>query len=319
MLTVALALLGCTPEEIEFPKEEIIDPKIFDHSNGILSLFNEVGQGKTNLDELCFDFEYPISFRTDSDVLLDIETKEGLLELIESQTSGFFVNQVDFPVNIFLDSEREIADDLELQDVLSSCGIEPLPYLLTLFHGECFVFEYPIDIAINNGDREDVSSFESLESLFEEQSNSFFLDISYPVETASGQSVRNDFELYQILNECRSCPDIFFTELLSGDEVILEASVERIDEIGTFNWFVNDELIEEDGPGVEGDFLLNATQVINTPGTFEVCIVAEFEYCDEILSFCDEIVIAERCPEAFTFEATQTNQEEDSLHYTFGN
>jgi len=309
--------LSCTPEEIEFPDEQEIDPTAFSQSNGITGLFNEINEGQISLDDLCFQFQYPLSFKTASEVILEVEDDDGLNDLISSQTSGFFVNQISFPITISLNGEKEISNEVEFQEVLESCGIAPLPFLISIFHEECVSFEYPLSISLDMSTSSEISSFEALTSEFDNQEDFFLLDISYPIETTSGQSILNDFELYQALNNCQYCPSISFSEVAEGNDLILEASIERIEEIGRFKWYIDNELIEEDGPAVSGDFLLNATSAIGAPGTFEVCLFAEYEYCDSMLSFCKEITIDERCPENFAFETFQTAQDDDSVFYTF--
>ena len=313
-----LTLTSCTPEEIEFPEENEIDPTLFSQSNAIISLFNEINQGTTDLSELCFEFLYPVTFKTASDVILEIESEEGLQELIESQTSGFFVNQVSFPLTIFANEEMLISNEFEFQEKLHLCNIDLFPRLLSVFHGECLELEYPLTITIDSAETTEVDSFESLTNAFEDQSPFFLLDFSYPVNNlTTGQAFQNDFELFSSLNECQSCPGISFETFQSDVEVTIEASVERIEEVENFSWFINDQVFEGDGNILMNDYSINLTETIDAPGTFEICLTVEYKYCDDLLSFCDEIVIEEKCPEEFVFETEQIDQTSDSIKYLF--
>lgn len=317
-IAAIIALASCTPEEIEFPKEAETQ-SFFAPSNAITSLFNEINAGKIDLEELCFEFEYPISFQAESEVIIEIENEAGLQDLINSQTSGFFINKVNFPLTVIAGEPTEIFTDQDFQELLLQCGIESLSSLLSIFDEECSKFEYPISLRIDDSDVQEVNSYEQLLSLFEDQSAFFLLNFSYPIQLSTGETIRNDFELYQSLDDCQACPEIYFVEVDNPDDLILDAFLERSEDVGTFKWYIDNEFIEEDGHKVDGDFLLNVTEAINTPGSYEVCVFAAYEYCDAALSFCEEVTIEERCPDNFAFDVVGISEEvrDDSLQYLF--
>ncbi|MHA7058019.1 hypothetical protein ACWGOQ_0012415 [Aquimarina sp. M1] len=107
-----------------------------------------------------------------------------------------------------------------------------------------------------------------------------------------------------------SCPELFFeSEQEQGTlQYTFISSFDGIDQI-TYQWFIDDQLIEEDG-GESGD---NTLLFELSPGVHEVCIKTEAPSCAFIVEFCAEIVVDPICPDLF-FVA---EQEGNTSSYTF--
>lgn len=311
--------VSCTPEEIVFPDQNDAIQS-FSRSNAIVSLFNEIQTTIISLEDLCFEFDYPISFKTHSGVVLEIKDETGLLELIENQTSGVYVDQVLFPVNLITSDGSTISDEATFQQLLIDCEIEPLPKAFKSTIGLCYELVFPFSVINESGEELNIQSNQALFDFYESQPSEFLLQLSYPI-TKSDENIliRNDFELYQLINTCEICPRLFFEEILVDNHRVLEASSDFLEEIGSYSWFIDDEFVEEDGPKVDGDNRLNISELLFLPGEYEVCIKADFELCDEQLVFCDEIIIDTECPEDLEFatELTDETTYADSLGYTF--
>ena len=311
-------LLSCTPEEIDFPEEDTTDPLLFSKSNAIVSLFNEINKGTASFEDLCFEFNYPITLRTNSEIALTINNQEGLEELIQNQTSGVFVDQVVFPISISGSDQSTITNEQSFQELLFTCNIDPFADDFIFHYQRCFEFRYPFQLNDESSSSE-IGSYEQLLDYYEVKPDKFLLDIEYPVTTTNDETIQNDFELYQVLNTCRFCPEISFEEEVIDGSLILKANSDYLNEIGTYSWYINDVFQEEDGPDLEGDNLLNVREIVGFPSQFEVCIKAEFEDCDETLIFCDEVIIESECPEelGMTIELTDDNTFPDKKVYKF--
>ena len=102
-----------------------------------------------------------------------------------------------------------------------------------------------------------------------------------------------------------SCPDLSFgVEKLSETNYEFNANFTGMNELQWYGWFINGELIENEGTMNEGDHRLN--YIFPGDGTYEVCIMTETGACPMGAEFCKTIVVnSGNCKElSFTSEKT---------------
>ncbi len=92
------------------------------------------------------------------------------------------------------------------------------------------------------------------------------------------------------------CPDVLFTIDIDSADFSYSITAEGIEEL-IYSWKVNDKIIETEELNEERD---NIFDFRLEPGTYNICITAESEECDEIIEFCQEVTILgeeefERC------------------------
>ncbi len=96
------------------------------------------------------------------------------------------------------------------------------------------------------------------------------------------------------------CPDLRFefAQAAGTFSYDFEANFPGINEV-TYNWIVDDQVIEDNDGGVNGD---NRFTFQFTPGIHNVCIRTETPSCPAGTDFCEEIIV---CPELFFMSEQQ--------------
>ncbi|WP_299606963.1 hypothetical protein [uncultured Aquimarina sp.] len=95
-------------------------------------------------------------------------------------------------------------------------------------------------------------------------------------------------------NQNTECPQLSFGQ----DGKKLVADFEGIEDLDTYEWFVDGELVETESQQNERDNTLDLSSY--NPGTYNVCIKVETPDCPEGTEFCREITIEEEmdgCPD----------------------
>ncbi len=92
-----------------------------------------------------------------------------------------------------------------------------------------------------------------------------------------------------IEGESESCPDLAFTyEQATTGEFIFQADFPGIDTLEWYGWYVDGELVENEGTTNAGDNILQTDLEV---GTHEVCIMTETPDCPSGTEYCKTITV----------------------------
>ncbi|SEL85706.1 hypothetical protein SAMN04487910_3497 [Aquimarina amphilecti] len=313
---------SCVSDDSFFPEENtgnVIS------SAALVTVLNNFDATITFLSESeqCFRFVYPITLGYNTDSTIRIENYDGLVDVISSQGTNFNVTGLEFPVNIIFrntDATVSIANEVALLNVIQECEFDTIRDDFDQFFNGCFKFDYPVTLFNVNGNETEITTDDAFQTFYQEQGTSYQPNFKFPLNLLvspnfESSTIETYFGFYRLIDSCESrCPNLDFTSDLT-DQFNLEyqftADFSEIEEVGTYDWFVDGQFIESDGPNNQGDNLL--IRDFGSPGTYEVCIKAETPNCPEGIEFCKQIEVTEFCPELFfDFE-----QEQGTLAYTF--
>ncbi|MEQ6168603.1 hypothetical protein AAOE16_15515 [Ekhidna sp. MALMAid0563] len=331
LLSLILLLNGCiNDDELDFPVEP--DTTQFSESTAIISLLRAVEKSNLTTNQSCFELFYPVEFRYNNDLTITVESFQGLSEVANNMNAGLHVNAVAFPILASKgDVIKTINNESDLLELLEECELVTLRDEFDKYFTQCFDFVYPIEmIALDSG----TVPIDTLQDYFDFEAQQGFDKqpiFVYPLEVYSYSKnqifpVTNDFELFEIFDMCKTCPSLFFTTDWAGDtRYVFEADFPEIDQLEQFAWYVDGIKIEEDGIGVNGDFILDRTF---EPGTYEICMKAQslaFD-CFAGTQYCEILEVVDPCPSlsfiveeitADTYEFTATFEKQDEIEYSW--
>ena len=309
-LFFTITLSSCLSEdELDFPPEET-DTLTVTPSVAIQSLLRSAEVGKLTKDEPCIELFFPIHLGFSNDLTITINNLDGLLEVARSGAPGQHVDGIVFP---FLVSKagviRNIENEADLITLLEDCDLLTLRDEFDLFYTQCIDFEYPIslidkednEVTINS--QEEYFAFE-LRQGFDAQPVFVFPMNVIVFSEDEVVEVTNHFELFEVFDTCERCPQLFFNkDFAGGTRYVFTADFPGRDDLFSYDWFINDDFIETDGTGVQGDHQLAETFA---PGEYEICMRAETEDCVVGVEYCEFLVVEDPCPDIF-FETDQIN------------
>lgn len=288
----------------------------------VLNNFDSVANFPTE-NEQCFRFVYPITLGYNTDSTIRVESYDGLVDVISSQGANFNVTGLEFPINIIFkntDVTISIINEIALLNVLSECEFDTIRDDFDQFFDGCFTFDYPVTLFNNAGEETEITTDDTFQTFYQEQGIAYQPSFKFPLNVLvspnfESTEIETYFGFYRLIESCESrCPNLSFSFELTDQFNLgyqFTADFPDIEVVGTYDWFVDGQFIESDGPNNQGDNLL--MRDFGSSGTYEVCIKAETPNCPEGIEFCKQIDVAEVCPELFfDFE-----QEQGTLAYTF--
>lgn len=331
LLSLMLLLGGCLSDDaIDFPEEP--DSTSFSQSTAVISILRAVERKTLLEDQDCFSLFYPVELIFNNELTITIGSFQGLQEIAKDVNSSLHVNAIEFPV---LASKagvvKTIDNESQLIQLLVDCGIPTLRDEFDKYFTQCFDFVYPIEMialdssAVRIETQQDYFDFE-LQQGFDKQPV-----FTYPIEIYSFSKdqvmpINNDFELFEAFDMCNSCPELFFNIDWAGDtRYVFEADFPGIDDLNSFDWYIDGLKVKTDGAGVGGNFRLEETF---DEGTYEICIktqAPEFD-CNAGIEYCETLVVEDPCP-VLSFEVnpilpdsivfTATFDRKDEIDYTW--
>ncbi len=323
-------LSSCLSEdELDFPPEET-DTLTVSPSVAIQSLLRSVELGKLTKDEPCIELFFPINLGFSNELTITINNLDGLEEVARSEAPGLHVNGVVFPFTASkVGDVRNIEDEEDLIELLEDCDLLTLRDEFDLFYTQCIDFDYPITMIdkegseVQIGSQEEYFAFERLQGFDEQPVFVFPLDVIV-FSNDEVVEVTNHFELFEVFDTCERCPQLFFdVDFSGGTRYVFTADFEGIEDLFSYDWFINSDFIETDGVGVNGDNQLAETF---EPGEYEICIKAETPDCVAGVEYCEFIEVEDPCPELsfaveqlnnFTYKFTANFELKDQLVYVW--
>ena len=97
-------------------------------------------------------------------------------------------------------------------------------------------------------------------------------------------------ETITVEDDEEGCPEMYFVyQAADNGEYHFIADFLGIENLEWYGWFINDDLVEDEGTINNGDN--NFIHTFDEPGTYTVCIMTETPECPAGTSFCKEIII----------------------------
>ncbi len=315
LLIVLAALTGCINDnELEFPEDRS------DELTSTPELFTLFNYFKHNSDRPeCFSIIFPIELGYNTGIIISVDDRSGLVEVLGNQTNSFYVDGVILPVLVNKNGVlSSIESAAELRELLDFCEIPGLSRILSKLEGQCFEFEFPLSL-IDNNDTLLFTDEDDYEDYVELRGELFSPQLIFPVlveieETDEIVSVTNYFELLQIADGCEECPEgsIVIDPEFNGTYTF---KAEYDDDGGlpvSYQWYINDDLIGE-GSADSKDSL----NIELPDGEYEVCLQSFHSDCVEGTFTCRSLIVDRPCPALF-FDLEKSN-DNPRLYYFYAN
>ncbi|MCR9252444.1 MAG: iron-sulfur cluster assembly scaffold protein [bacterium] len=309
LITAMSMLQSCVDEGVlEFPDEDG-EPAVITESISLVTYLNYLSEDNNRIEDACFKLVYPFELGFSNGISISVSSEDGLIEAVNGQTSGFYISGAEFPIVVDQDNTLSfIESENEFVRLLWECDITTFREELEYSYAQCYEFDYPFNTIIENGSEIEVPSLEFLGALNETTSELYQPKFVYPItvnllDEGTSIDVNNEYDLYQIINDCESCPVLEFD--IEEDHTytyIFEANKELLRATDSYAWFIDDLQKEIDGPAVNGDNkLIKRLQ----PGTYEICMKSQGTDCNLGVEYCETLVVEdEGCPFLF-YEVTR--------------
>ncbi|WP_196895441.1 hypothetical protein [Aureivirga marina] len=184
--------------------ENSIDDKIIEPSESLNSYIDTfrfyLENEEENLEDfLCFEFVYPVNIKIDNQVTMTVENLEGMKNVVEYQIDSGTDYGIAFPFQIkfpHIDVQKNIANEQSFNETVQNCNYQPAQ--------DCFDFQYPIQLLVNNEAHTVYSPVQYIQTL--DEYNGLEIDIAYPfvvrLENGSLQFIDNAAEFSELLESC---------------------------------------------------------------------------------------------------------------------
>ncbi|AWA29806.1 hypothetical protein HYN48_06795 [Flavobacterium magnum] len=176
----------------------------------------------------CFNFVYPITLSYNNGTVIEVNSYDGLIALLEAETENFYLEGIQFPFQVQEEMTiTTINNEDEFMALVQSCGFDTIDEEIYVF--DCYDIVYPFSV-INQDQQVIVINNESeLYSLFANPSTNgddYIVDFVYPISlTGNGQTyqVNNLYELFDLFEDCEGdtsciCPANFDPVCVSDGE-----------------------------------------------------------------------------------------------------
>ncbi len=303
-----LIVCSCVNDDSFFPETPGED---ITSTIALVTILNDLNskQDGTPESELCFRFEYPIVLGYNNDSSIRIDSYQGLIDVISSQSENFNISGLQFPVQVIFNNgdQRSIGvqDEKALLDVIKECELGTFRGDFDNLFRQCFKLEYPV--TLRNGQKEEVriNNDEGFDRFLTDQGADYQPDFKFPVNTLIAPdfnrvSVSTYYEFYDKINNCVGCPEIPLEISPLGDNVYNIIPGFEVKDGYEITFKINDQIITDvviDGRPFSRPF---------TPGIYSVCIKVIAPDCPKGKEVCKQIEVEPICPDLFfDFEKEQ--------------
>ncbi len=293
-------LTACVDEaDLDLPEDQIeVETS---KSLSIVSLLNYIKDQSAGEHDLCFDFIYPIDLGYNNDIPIKIEDIDGLLEASITQSSGFHIDQIAFPFLVLKgETLSSVENDLDFLELLIACDIPTMKEDFFETYLQCYDFVYPVNMIGSDSSTQLVNNAEELFNFKSSQGEFYQPNFEFPVDvnvfSDSTRTIESHYGFYQLFDVCDRCPDLDF-DILEGEKpgrFTFKADPEVVNQVSSYDWFIDGEYIETDGNGVGGDNMFTETFL---PGVYEICMKAETPGCPLGVEYCEDLEVDEVCPD----------------------
>lgn len=289
--TLISILISCVKEQDVFIEDFVDETTIIDTSL-IVSFLNEEYTNQNEEATSCSSFKYPLNISYNTNQVISLINEEGLLEVIQSQSSNFHINGLSFPFTVIIDNtELVIENTADFDTLFETCNITTLNTTLLNNINTCYNFEYPITLFDSLLSEINITSDNEFIEFIDNQGANYTTSFNFPI-IINETIINNYFDIYQITNNCtiNTCLEILYTiPSISEDSLTYNFIATGYSGDLKYNWSINNEFISNDSLNGDNEELLSYTFIEN--GTYNVCISIETPQCLLGVEYCQEIII----------------------------
>ncbi len=287
LLTVCLCMQGCVDDDrIDFPDEE--EEVELTSSLSIVALLHY----NASEDSLPFEFEYPISLGYTNEISISISDEDGLHQAALSQSNGFYVDRVAFPLSIVTgQNTRTLETEEDFKNLLIETGIPTLRDKIEESLLNCLEIVFPLTLVVDSVQTEFANIFQ-IQLFIGTRPEDYQPEIVFPISLVvipnggSTVEVSSLYELFKLFDVCTQCPVVSFEyEQISLFNYVFEAELDDPDSVFTFEWYVDDHMV---GSKPRLDKFLY-------PGEYEICLKSGTPDCQRE-PFCESLEVKDLCP-----------------------
>ncbi|WP_442844514.1 hypothetical protein [Leeuwenhoekiella sp. H156] len=216
LILVTFLVTACAVEPVS--QSETFPEDTFETSTALRITLERISESaeektaltKSRLNELCFQFVYPVSLGYNTGETIVVENYDRLLEVILSETLERHIISIAYPFRIVKrDSGQEvlITDEAGFMQVVQDCGYEAITYTDVITEaGSCFEVIYPLTLLVNTNPVDFGSAIEAQEYFAAQYAAIQSLGIAYPLNvrlTATDEelTIADDYELIYLFKE----------------------------------------------------------------------------------------------------------------------
>jgi len=158
------------------------------------------------LRNLCFEFEYPIELSYNDQVIVEVLDINGLIDVLENETSSMHITGISMPFIVHLDSDEKVtvSNEDDFFNLISTCSSIIIP-VEDDFIENCMQFSYPIQVITIDDTIYTITSDDSFTSFSEAHWNEWNFEFVYPfsiIDDTDALLINNEYELFDLLYNC---------------------------------------------------------------------------------------------------------------------
>jgi len=216
LLVFTIILIGCSKDDgnLEGQNENSEQEFVSEGSFALRATLENIkdveqlGKSLQNDEQLCFQFEYPITLEYNNNTTISVASYSDLLDLLLNETTTTHIVAIAFPFEVNQENMiSTISNEAEFQSLVSDCGYDMFSFDdVVAITDECFNVNYPISVFVND---------ESYTFNSESEAQSFFLSydeeidalgFDYPfsvtlVDDGTEVIIDDDYELVYLVEE----------------------------------------------------------------------------------------------------------------------
>ncbi len=165
-------------------------------------------EGRSPQDQLCFQFDYPITLSYNDDSTVEVTSYNQLLNLLLDETVALHIVGIQYPFDIIQDaSNQTIADESEFQTLINECGYDYVDVNEVVgITEDCFTVDFPITVLINDEAETFTSQAEAQEFYLNYSGTIESINFDYPFTVTmtsddSQMSINDDYELVNLIED----------------------------------------------------------------------------------------------------------------------
>ncbi|AWI25695.1 Kazal-type serine protease inhibitor domain-containing protein [Flavobacterium pallidum] len=209
----ALALTSCADESpVNNPVNTDASISLRTTLKQIKKTIGTAGRDGSGDQALCFNFVYPITLSYNNGTVIEVNSYDGLIALLEAETENFYLEGIQFPFQVQEEMTiTTINNEDEFMALVQSCGFDTIDEEIYVF--DCYDIVYPFSVINQDNETITIHNESELYSFFASptsNSDDYIVDFVYPISlTANGQTyeVNNLYELFELFDECEGNTD----------------------------------------------------------------------------------------------------------------
>tara|TARA_B100001146_G_C16112454_1_gene404258 strand:+ start:279 stop:953 length:675 start_codon:yes stop_codon:yes gene_type:complete len=168
----------------------------------------QFGRSMQDQNDLCFQFEYPISLEYNDDAIVSVNSYSDLLELLLNETMDNHITAIQFPFNIIQnETTSTISGEGDFQSLVADCDYDMVSFDdVVAITESCFTINYPLTVFVND-ESQTFNSQSEAQSFFlsyDQEINAVGFDYPFDVtliENNTLVTINDDYELITLVRD----------------------------------------------------------------------------------------------------------------------